>query len=432
MATVHGLHGRLRVPAGRRGAVVILAAALAGLLAAPPLPAATKNSCVDCHRELEPEMARPIAEFGRSIHAARGLECTACHGGDPTDEDITAMDPDKGFKGRPSRDEIAALCASCHADAAYMKRFNPKPYVFSIAEWKTSVHCKLESEGDKKVATCTGCHGVHDIRSPDDPTSRVYHRNVPETCAACHNPEYMKGRPGKADQYEQYVGSVHGIALLEKGDLSAPACNDCHGNHGAAPPGVRNVAHVCGTCHGRVAELFGASRMKAAMDEAGMPGCVTCHGNHDIQPPSDDWISTAEDGACGDCHEPGSTADRATQSIIAAFRDLDRSIVTTDSLLQRAEVLGMATEYGRGMLREASDQVITARATLHSFDEETITAVAADGQGLVDRARDAAEGALRDWRNRRVGMGVSVVVILLLIALLLAKIRSMERPATEH
>jgi hypothetical protein len=252
---------------------------------------------------------------------------------------------------------------------------------------------------------------------------------VPRTCAACYNPEYLKGRPGPADQFEKYKGSVHGVALLEKGDLSAPACNDCHGNHGAAPPGVRHVTNVCGACHGRVAELFEGSPMKPAMDEAGMPGCVTCHGNHGIQPPTDDWISTAEDGACGDCHEPGSAADRATRSIIAAFRGLDASIAATDSLLQRAEVLGMATEHGRGMLREASDQVIAARATLHSFDEERIIAVTTAGAELSDRARAAAEAALRDWRNRRIGMGISVVVILLLMALLVARIRAMERGA---
>jgi hypothetical protein len=311
-----------------------------------------------------------------------------------------------------------------------MKRYDPKPYVFSVSEWKTSVHCKLESEGDHRVATCTNCHGVHDIRSHTDPTSRVYHQNVPKMCAGCHNPEYMKGRHNKTDQYEQYVGSVHGIALLEKGDLSAPACNDCHGNHGAAPPGVANVANVCGTCHGRVAGLFGGSRMRVAMDEAKMPGCVTCHGNHGIQPPSDDWISTAEDGACGDCHEPGSKADQSTLAIITAFRELDQSIAATDSLLKHAEVLGMATEYGRGMLREASDQVINARAALHSFDEQTITTVTGEGADLAGKARAAAEEALRDYRNRRVGMGVSVLVILVLIVLLAAKIRSMERPAT--
>ncbi len=414
----------------RHLAALLLAAGVAGagFQAAAPARAATQNSCIDCHSQLDGEMAKPAKEFPHSIHADRGLDCTACHGGDSKDEDITAMDPDKGFKGKPTRDQIAGLCASCHANAAYMKRYNPKPYVFSVAEWKTSVHCKREELGDKKVATCTNCHGVHDIRAHTDPTSRVYHTNVPKLCAGCHNANYMKGRSVPTDQYQKYVGSVHGIALLQKGDLSAPACNDCHGNHGAAPPGVKNVVHVCGTCHGRMAELFGPSKMHAAMDAAGMPGCVACHGNHGIQPPSDDWIATANGGLCGECHEPGSKADQSTLTIITAFQNLDRSIAATDSLLGRVEVLGMETEYGRNLLRAATDRRTAARATLHSFDEQTITAVTSEGTDDVNKARAAAESALRDWKNRRVGMGVSVVVILLLIGLLVAKIRGTEAP----
>ena len=61
---------------------------------------------------------------------------------------------------------------------------------------------------------------------------------------------------------EQWRQSVHGQALLEKGDLTAPACNDCHGNHGAMPPGVDSVANACGTCHGKIANLFAETRMK--------------------------------------------------------------------------------------------------------------------------------------------------------------------------
>jgi hypothetical protein len=36
------------------------------------------------------------------------------------------------------------------------------------------------------------------------------------------------------NQYEKFARSVHGIALLKKHDSGAPACNICHGNHGAA------------------------------------------------------------------------------------------------------------------------------------------------------------------------------------------------------
>ena len=66
-------------------------------------------------------------------------------------------------------------------------------------------------------------------------------------------------------------------ALLKKGDLGAPTCNNCHGNHGAVPPAVGSVANACGTCHGKIAELFATTRMKHRFVEEKLPGCATCH-----------------------------------------------------------------------------------------------------------------------------------------------------------
>ncbi len=70
------------------------------------------------------------------------------------------------------------------------------------------------------------------------------------------------------------------LHLLEKGDLSSPSCNDCHGNHGAVPPGVESISKVCGTCHVLNMELFEQSPHKKAFDENDYPECESCHGNH--------------------------------------------------------------------------------------------------------------------------------------------------------
>jgi hypothetical protein len=409
-------------------AVVLGIAALAPLAphasAAAPRPT---NSCFDCHRQLDdPRLSEPTRNFNQGIHAQRGLGCVACHGGNPTDPDMTAMDPDKGFKGAPARDQIAELCASCHANAAYMKHYNPRPYIFSMDEFRTSVHCKKAAEGDKKVATCTNCHGVHGILPPNDPASPVYHKNVPATCSKCHNAEYMKGRTVPTNQYALYVGSVHGRALLEKGDMSAPACNDCHGNHGAVPPKVRDVTLVCGTCHGREAELFEKSPVKAAMEQEGKRACVTCHGNHGVQVPTDAMLFAGRQGVCGQCHTPGSPGDRASAQIISRFGALLGRIHEGDSLLALAEQRGMETGDGREAWRGARDHMTNVRAALHSFDFKLISSVLAEGETYAGRGIDLAQAALRDWRNRRVGMALSLVVILVMIGLLAARIRGIE------
>jgi hypothetical protein len=94
------------------------------------------------------------------------------------------------------------------------------------------------------------------------------------------------------DQYDTYMKSEHAHALLVKGDLAAPACNDCHGNHGATPPEVNSVANVCGQCHGREASLFEKSTHKAIFEEIGEPACVTCHDNHLVRHPTPELFMT--------------------------------------------------------------------------------------------------------------------------------------------
>jgi hypothetical protein len=420
---------RPRIP--RTCVLALLAAQM--IWAGPALAqSSARNSCIDCHRQQEEaRLSEPAVRFGHDVHASRGLGCVGCHGGNPADSEITAMDPDKGFKGKPERSQIAELCASCHANAAFMKHYNPRPYIFSLDEYRTSVHCKKIAEGDLKVATCTNCHGAHGILSPKDPASPVYPQNVPATCGKCHNAEYMKGRTLPTNQHDLYVNSVHGKALLEKDDLSAPACNDCHGNHGAAPPGVRDVSLVCGTCHVREATLFNASRVKDMMELQGKRACVTCHGNHDVQHPTDAMLSSGPQGVCGQCHQPGSPGDRAAREIVQRFGALSGRLHQADSLIAVADTRGMDTESARAALREARDRMTNVHSALHSFDRALISGVLKEGEQFAGEAHTHAGTALRDWRNRRVGMALSLVVILAMMGLLVLRIRTMERPDVE-
>src|SRR5207244_221074 len=96
----------------------------------------------------------------------------------------------------------------------------------------------------------------------------------------------------------KYLRSVHAEALLKKQDLSAPTCNDCHGNHGAAPPGTASVGNVCGTCHARQAELFNMSPHQAVFDALAIPQCLACHGNHEVRHPTDAWLGVEPNAVC--------------------------------------------------------------------------------------------------------------------------------------
>lgn len=266
---------------------------------APPTSAASgtaplksaPSSCVTCHGQLEGELADPVKSWPSDVHASAGLGCDGCHGGDPSPalgEDATgAMDPAGGFRPPPKRLQVAEACARCHADASFMKRYNPRARVDQLAEYRTSVHGKRAAGGDPTPATCTDCHGAHGIRPVTSPDSPVYATNVPATCARCHtDARVMAPYKIPTNQLHDYRRSVHAAALLDRGDLAAPACNDCHGNHGAAPPGVQSVANVCGQCHGVESIFFRASFKKQLMEDLGVPECSVCHGYHLIRHPT--------------------------------------------------------------------------------------------------------------------------------------------------
>jgi len=292
-----------------RLASALAAVCLAGSLLASAGPASAAparpdtSACIACHRAGdEARLRKPVAEWPNDVHAAAGLGCESCHGGDPkrvtgksSDETADlAMDPAKGFKPPPGRLEIPQFCARCHSDAAYMKRYNPQLRVDQLTEYRTSVHGKMNAAGDETPATCIDCHGFHGIRAVNNPASPVFATNVPKTCGHCHA-DTTRMAPYKIPtrQYSDYLESVHASALLEGGDLGAPACNDCHGNHGATPPQATSVQHVCGQCHAREAGLYQASMKNALFERLKVPQCIVCHSNHRILHPTPELFHSA-------------------------------------------------------------------------------------------------------------------------------------------
>lgn len=414
---------------GPRGAPV-WSLSLVVVLSQPVLAQSEQNSCMTCHMVLPDErLSAPAERFSEDIHATKGFICIACHGGDATIVGPAAMDPAKGYIGSPQREEIPALCGRCHSKAQFMKRYNPALRVDQVAEFETSVHGqRLLSDGDPNVATCTSCHTVHSIKPASDPRSSVHPLNVPATCGQCHaDAERMARYNIPVDQLDRYQTSIHWEMISEEGDLSAPTCNDCHGNHGAAPPGLAWVGNVCAQCHSMMAELFNESQHSRVFALLGNPGCATCHRNHDIHPASDEMLGLGEGAVCANCH----TADDPGGQTATAFRTAIDSLRTTTeevhSILLRAENSGMEVSQALFALNGAQDALVKARATIHSFDIEQVNAEVGSGLEIVTEVRSRGEQALSDLRLRRVWLAVSVVIIVALIAGLTMKIQEIER-----
>jgi predicted CXXCH cytochrome family protein len=389
-----------------------------------------KSSCIECHSKLaDTRLSAPAKLFDNDIHHARGLSCNDCHGGDPNaDTKEGAKDPRKGYLGKPKTLDIPAYCGKCHSDANLMKRFNPSLRVDQEKEYYTSVHGRLLKEkSETRVATCISCHSVHGIRAIADPLSSVYPSNVAETCSKCHaSADYMRGFGIPNDQFDKYKQSVHAKALYEKQDLSAPTCNDCHGNHGATPPGIASVANVCGQCHARQAELFQTSPHKAAFDQRQFGECIKCHSNHLINKPTDEMLGTGNKSVCITCHATGDKGFVAAGMMRGRIDELIGSVDKSTEILSRAERAGMEVSRPKFEMKEATDALTHARVLIHSSSFGEVDKVVTPGLAASVKGYQAGVDALKERSFRREGLAVSLVFILFLAGLVYLKIRQIE------
>ncbi len=389
-----------------------------------------KSSCVSCHlEEVNEDHEKLVKDFLNGAHAKRGIGCEGCHGGDPQAEDAAdAMDPDIGYIGIPARHDIPAMCARCHADPNYMRAYNPNISTDQYSKYLISGHGKrLTKSHDPKVAVCTSCHGTHDILPPNDPSSSTYSLNIPATCAKCHSDSaYMAGRNIPTNQFAEFSHSVHGEALLKKGDRSAPSCTGCHGSHEARRPDPQGVANTCAQCHSYNRELFIASPHKAAHEKHNYPECEVCHGNHDIKKTSDDMLISETAGVCQKCHDPGTKGMLAAITMKAAIDTLKMSITNAKAVVEIVRNYGMSTEDPEYQLRQANDKLVQSRAVIHAFAPDKVALVALEGRNIALQAENQGKEILEQYNFRRRGFILSVIVILILSFLLTVKIRALD------
>ncbi len=264
--------------------------------------------CVECHADEVKNLASSIHGQAANSGDPDAPKCASCHG------------PIHAVKGSSEADSTIApknipdTCAKCHSDAGFLSR-HKIPVAHPVDSYKQSVHARAVALG-KDAATCSSCHGTHDIYPATDTRSKVNHWNVPGTCAQCHK-----------EIAREFNESVHGEAVKD-GVRDAPVCVDCHGEHLIMDPkspgsalNAENVsAQTCGRCHGdlRLALRYDlpADRLPSYADsyhglalkegKVTAANCASCHGVHSILRSSDprSTVNIANlRKTCGACHK---------------------------------------------------------------------------------------------------------------------------------
>ena len=383
-----------------------------------------------------------LKEFVSDVHFRRGLSCSGCHGGKP-EADSMPTEIAKRWPAAEVRQKdrawIPDFCARCHSDPSFMRTFNPSLPTDQLAKYRGSGHgIKLLQEKDSRAAQCVSCHGVHGIRNAKSRKSKVFVQRIPDTCGSCHaDPQQMAGykladgSPLPTNQLALYKASVHGKALLEKGDLGAPACTGCHGSHAAMPPAAANVAQVCRTCHAQNGILFDGSRHKKAFEQHGWPECAQCHGSHQIARPTDALIGDQPGTLCQDCHAKYSKDNQSCSTTAASFRStlmaLSAGRSEVSSQIEPLAEKGLDVEEITRSVGELDEALVQSRSRIHTFDQTSFMAAVVPGNEALSKSRTLIGEARVEHRFRTKGLLTAIGFMGLVAAGIALQLRRTER-----
>ncbi len=140
------------------------------------------RTCSQCHAAIYDEYRGSV--HGRALTDESNPDvptCIDCHGVHNQEDPRTTR-----FRLNSPR-----LCATCHADKALMSKYNISTNVFAtyVADFHGTTVTLFERESPDlptNKPVCYDCHGVHNMKSPDDPESMVYRENLLRTCQKCH------------------------------------------------------------------------------------------------------------------------------------------------------------------------------------------------------------------------------------------------------
>ncbi len=198
--------------------------------------------CTTCHTTEPHKVATPLTKLSlaekcgtchqyeydlhlQSIHGQQLVQgnpdvatCVDCHSpqGNPHSV-IRVLD----YTSPAYKKNIAQTCAKCHDNEELMANYGIVERVYE--SYMRSFHGKAIQLGTYEItqldeATCTNCHGVHDIKSANAPDSPVTGLdNLAKTCEQCHpgaGVEFASGFLGHKEASPQNIPAAHYTEIL--------------------------------------------------------------------------------------------------------------------------------------------------------------------------------------------------------------------------
>jgi nitrate/TMAO reductase-like tetraheme cytochrome c subunit len=177
--------------------------------------------CVTCHGDSPHNSGSPLTKLSLaekcgqchqyefklhtdSVHGQQLKEgntdvatCVDCHSNTQNPHSVVRV---LEYNAPAFKKNISETCGRCHNDPNLMANYGIVEKVYE--SYMRSFHGKAMKLGTYEInqidkATCTNCHGVHDIKSSTDPSSPVAGlENLSATCEQCHKGagvEFAKG-----------------------------------------------------------------------------------------------------------------------------------------------------------------------------------------------------------------------------------------------
>jgi cytochrome c554/c'-like protein len=147
---------------GKQALLFMLLSLVVPIAGAGSAAAQGETVCLQCHGRQAGRFGAPVGAWRTSVHAANGISCNNCHGGDPSDMGM-AMSRERGFLGVPKDAAIPEFCGRCHVGVK--------------EDYLASAHGRALGRGGPQCVTCHGNHAVQ--RATPDLIN-------PKDCTRCH------------------------------------------------------------------------------------------------------------------------------------------------------------------------------------------------------------------------------------------------------